>query len=137
MGICVIKKKKKIKFENFRFKSPIRPKFTINEKYKKEISIIETNKDKINQYKDFNYKFKKPEIKKKDLPQGQHTSTCIICNYTCHYPCYIPDNRCSAIRNEKFTICEKKCVFKKIVQMKNLEKNMLILKVIKLLLNKY
>jgi hypothetical protein len=65
MRIYVIKKKKKIKFENFRFKSPIRPKFTINEKYKKEISIIETNKDKINQYKDFNYKFTKQKLKKR------------------------------------------------------------------------
>ncbi len=35
------------------------------ESIRKEISVIETNKDKINQCKDFNYKFKKPEIKKK------------------------------------------------------------------------
>ena len=35
MRIYVIKKKKKIKFKNFRFTSSIRPKFTINGKYKK------------------------------------------------------------------------------------------------------
>jgi hypothetical protein len=85
----------------------------VMENIRKEINIIETNKDKINQCKDFNYKFKKPEIVKKDLPQGQHTSTCIICNYTCHYPCYIPDNNnkrnCSAMRNGFCTVCQNKC----------------------------
>ena len=85
----------------------------VMENVRKEINIIETNKDKINQCKDFNYKFKKPEIVKKDLPKGEHTTTCIICNYTCHYPCYIPDNndkiRCSAMRNGKCTVCKNKC----------------------------
>ena len=85
----------------------------VMENIRKEINIIKTNKDKINQCKDFNYKYKKPEIVKKDLPQGQHTSTCIICNYTCHYPCYIPDNNnkrnCSAMRNGKCTVCKNKC----------------------------
>ena len=83
------------------------------ESIRKEINIIETNKDKINQCKDFNYKFKKPEIVQKNLPQGQHTTTCIICNYTCHYPCHIPDNNnkrnCSAMRNGKCTVCKNKC----------------------------
>ena len=85
----------------------------IMENIKKEINIIETNKDKINQCKNFNYKYKKPDIKKKDLPQGEHTTTCIICNYTCHYPCKIPDNnhksKCSAMKNGKCKVCKNKC----------------------------
>ena len=128
----------------------------VMENIRKEINIIETNKDKINQCKDFNYKFKKPEIVKKDLPQGQHTSTCIICNYTCHYPCYIPDNNnkrnCSAMRNGKCTVCKNKCEWnqhknlpyiieyneiEETLSNEELEKNMLILQVIKLLLNIY
>ena len=40
------------------------------ESIRKEINIIETNKDKINQCKDVNYKYKKTEIIKKDLPKG-------------------------------------------------------------------
>ena len=50
---------------------------------------------------------------KQDLQQGQYTSNCIICNYTCHYPCYIPDDnnkiRCSAMRDEYCTVCKNKC----------------------------
>ena len=85
----------------------------IMESIRKEINIIETNKDKINQYKNFNYKYKKTGMKKKDLPQGQHTSTCLVCNYKCHYPCYIPDNnnksKCSAMKNGNCTVCKNKC----------------------------
>ena len=83
------------------------------ENIRREINIIETNKDKIDQCKNFNYKFKKPEITKKQLPQGEHTSNCIICNYTCHHPCYIPDNNnkrnCAAMRNGFCTVCKNKC----------------------------
>ena len=85
----------------------------IMENIRKEISFIKANKDKIDQFKDFKYKFKEPKVTKQDLQQGQYTSNCIICNYTCHYPCYIPDDnnkiRCSAMRNEYCTVCKNKC----------------------------
>jgi hypothetical protein len=107
------KNKKKLNLKILGLRPQLDLSLQVMENIRKEINIIETNKDKINQCKDFNYKFKKPEIVKKDLPQGQHTSTCIICNYTCHYPCYIPDNNnkrnCSAMRNGKCRVCEKKC----------------------------
>ena len=83
------------------------------ENIRREINIIETHRDKIDQCKNFNYKFKKPVITKKQLPQGEHTSNCIICNYTCHHPCYIPDNNnkrnCAAMRNGFCTVCKNKC----------------------------
>ena len=87
----------------------------IMENIRKEISFIKANKDKIDQFKDFKYKFKEPKVTKQDLQQGQYTSNCIICNYTCHYPCYISDDnnkiRCSAMRNEYCTVCKNKCKY--------------------------
>ena len=37
----------------------------------------------------------------------------MICNYTCHYQCYIQDDNkigCSAMSNGNYTICPKKCL---------------------------
>ena len=85
----------------------------IMENIRKEIALIKGNKDKIDQFKTFEYKYKEPKITKKDLDQGHYTSNCIACNYTCHYPCYIPDDnnkeRCSAMKNGFCTVCKNKC----------------------------
>jgi hypothetical protein len=86
----------------------------IMENIRKEIAFIKLNKDKIDQFKDFNYKYKEPKVTKKSLNQGQYTSNCIICNNTCHFPCYIPEDsnkmRCSAMGNNGFcTVCKGKC----------------------------
>ena len=86
----------------------------IMENIRKEIAYIKSNKDKIDQFKDFNYKYKEPKVTKKNLNQGQYTSNCIICNNTCHFPCYIPEDsnkiRCSAMGNDGFcTVCKGKC----------------------------
>ena len=85
----------------------------IMENIRKEIELIKANKDKIDQCKDFDYKYKEPKITQKKLNQGEYTSNCLVCNYTCHYPCYIPDNdkkmRCSAMRNKFCTVCKNKC----------------------------
>lgn len=85
----------------------------IMENMRKEIAFVRANKDKIDQFKDFNYKYKEPVVTQKNLKQGEYTSNCIICNYTCHYPCYIPDNnkkmRCSAMKNGICTVCKNKC----------------------------
>ena len=87
----------------------------IMENIRKEIAYIKSHKDKIDQYKDFNYKYKEPKVTKKNLEQGHYTSNCLICNYTCHYPCYIPDDNqkmnCSAMRNGKCTVCKNKCMW--------------------------
>lgn len=85
----------------------------IMENIRKEMVLIKSNADKIDQFKDFEYKYKEPKVTKKNLEQGQYTSNCIVCNYTCHYPCYIPDDndkiRCSAMRNGFCTVCKNKC----------------------------
>ena len=93
----------------------------IIENIRKEIEYIKANKDKIDQFKNFEYQYKEPKITKKNLEQGHYTSNCIICNYTCHYPCYIPDNnkkiRCSAMKKGSCPVCKNKC---KWIQHKNL-----------------
>ena len=85
----------------------------IMENMRKEIAYVRANKDKIDQFKDFEYKYKEPKVTKKNLSQGEYTSNCLICNFTCHYPCYISDNNkkmgCSAMRNEFCTVCKNKC----------------------------
>ena len=85
----------------------------IMENIRKEIAFIKSHKDKIDQFKDFNYKYKEPKVTKKNLDQGYYTSNCLICNYTCHYPCYIPDNNrkmnCSAMKNGMCTVCKNRC----------------------------
>ena len=63
----MIKKKKKLNLKILCLRPQLDQNLQLMESIRKEINLIETNKDKINQCKDFNYKFKKPEIKKKDL----------------------------------------------------------------------
>jgi len=85
----------------------------IMENIRKEITLVKSNKDKIDQFKNFNYKYKEPKVTKQSLSQGQYTSNCLVCNYTCHYPCYIPDDNnkmnCSAMKNGVCTVCKNKC----------------------------
>lgn len=85
----------------------------IMESMRKLISEVKANKDKIDQFKDFEYDYKEPKVTKKKLGQGQYTSNCLVCNYTCHYPCYINDdnkkNNCSAMKNGFCTVCKNKC----------------------------
>lgn len=85
----------------------------IMENIRKQITQVKANKDKIDQFKDFKYRYKEPKVTPKNLRQGEYTTNCTICNYTCHYPCYIPDNKnkmnCSAMMNNFCTVCKKKC----------------------------
>ena len=85
----------------------------IMENIRKQILYIKTNKDKIDQAKDFEIEYKAPKTTKKNLELGVYTSNCLICNYTCHYPCYIPENEkkmnCSAIRKDFCTVCKNRC----------------------------
>ena len=47
------------------------------------------------------------------LRNGEHTTNCLKCNYTCHYPCRIPDTKqksgCVTMKDENCTICAGKC----------------------------
>ena len=96
----------------------LRPKLdtglTLMESIKKQIKIIEMNKDIINKAKNFEIKTTKPEIKKIDLPAGIHTTTCLTCNRTCHENCLFADDKekikcCAMNKNGYCHECPKKC----------------------------
>ena len=109
----VLKLRKQLETTIIGLRPQIDKSLVIMENIRKEISYVKANKDKIDQFKDFEYKYKEPKVTKKNLNQGEYTSNCLVCNYTCHYPCYIPDNnnkmRCSAMKNEFCTVCKNKC----------------------------
>jgi hypothetical protein len=75
--------------------------------------LIEQHSRDINANKNFKYQQKSLDIQKIDLKPGEYVTNCLICNFTCHYPCYIPENQnkfdCSAMNNKYCTVCPGKC----------------------------
>ena len=53
------------------------------------------------------------KIRKIDLPPGKYTTTCLICNYTCHNNCTIADNsqlmNCEVMKDGNCIKCPRKC----------------------------
>ena len=62
-----------------------------------------------------NFKFTVEEAKRVQvkLPIGQYTTNCLVCNYTCHYPCLIPRNEdksgCAAMLDGSCKECPNNC----------------------------
>ena len=79
------------------------------EEYKMINDLEKDVKDSENYTKEINV----PKVRKVDLPQGRHTTTCLNCNFTCHKICYIADDDqkydCAAIENGLCVKCSKKC----------------------------
>ncbi|KAM3147567.1 hypothetical protein pb186bvf_000374 [Paramecium bursaria] len=92
-------------------------------KIDKLLNMIENIKDihqqitgfdaRINGSSKFKIKQKRYIINKIDIEQGQYTTNCVICNYTCHFPCKLPDNEqkihCAAMIDGKCNQCSQKC----------------------------
>ena len=80
---------------------------------KEEYKIINDLEKDIKDSQKYKKEIMVPKTRKIDLPQGKHTTTCLICNITCHKICYIPDNEkkynCSAMKNGNCVFCSKKC----------------------------
>lgn len=83
------------------------------QKHEKE---LETNKH-------FKYKIKVPYYEAIPLEDGQYVTNCLRCNFTCHFPCYIPDNddkwKCNAMdstigngQSACCTVCSGNCSWK-------------------------
>lgn len=84
------------------------------EAMRKEINEIKINTDLINKTRNFKIKTKRPNVTRENLPPGRHTTTCLICNFTCHQNCYYSNNEdkkncCSMNYNGFCTVCPKKC----------------------------
>ena len=85
---------------------------------RQEELVLQQREAEIATNKDFKYKVEVTKQRKIDLPTGQYTTNCLVCNFTCHDNCAYPDDddkyRCSAmdnggIENAKCRICPKKC----------------------------
>ena len=96
----------------------LRPKLdqglTLMEAMRQEINEIKINTDLINKSRNFKIKTKRPNVTKENLPPGRHTTTCLICNFTCHKDCAFANNEekkscCSMDYSGYCTVCPKKC----------------------------
>lgn len=80
---------------------------------KQHYQIIDDLKRDIIDSKNYTKMIDVPKVRQIDLKQGQHTTTCLVCNITCHKNCYYADNEdkklCSAMYKNKCKFCEKKC----------------------------
>lgn len=78
--------------------------------------IISDLKRDIKDSENFTKVIKVPSTEKIDLPQGRHTTTCLICNLTCHKNCYYANNEdkkhcCAMDGNGNCRRCEKNCIW--------------------------
>ena len=88
---------------------------------KKEVEVVEQHKADIARNKDFTYTVEEDTIVRHELDPGTYVTNCLTCNYTCHYPCGIPNDgekyHCAAMdnggmSNAKCTVCINGCEWK-------------------------
>ena len=87
---------------------------------KQEQKILQENEEKIQANKNFMYEVEEDCMEKVKLDHGKYVTICFKCNFTCHYPCGIPNGddkyRCAAMnipKNETTTCkaCPGKCAW--------------------------
>ncbi|XP_039592057.1 uncharacterized protein LOC120515271 [Polypterus senegalus] len=75
----------------------------------KHITDIESNKN-------FEYEVEVIETKRESIAgTGKFITNCQKCNFTCHYPCWLPNDedkiRCSVMKDGVCTVCPGRCVW--------------------------
>ena len=67
----------------------------------------------INANKNFKFTVQEPKRVQIELPTGTYTTNCLVCNFTCHFPCSIPRNEnkdgCAAMTNGSCGECPNNC----------------------------
>lgn len=81
-----------------------------------EVTIFTKFKSQINENKNFQYTVKEEHVEKVDISgQGIYTTTCLVCNFTCHDNCIHADDSnkyyCGAMTNGICQYCPKKCIW--------------------------
>ena len=76
--------------------------------------LYEQHKADAEASKDYEYEVTEDKIIKKVLEPGVFVTNCLVCNRTCHYPCYINQDhkrldKCPAMKNGHCTVCPQKC----------------------------
>ena len=88
------------------------------EDLQKEEKILWTYQAKIDANKNFTYKIPLMRQRLVLLESGKYVMNCVNCNFTCHYPCTVADDRkkfeCSAMedpsdKNTRCMICPGRC----------------------------
>ncbi|XP_063049400.1 uncharacterized protein LOC134443683 [Engraulis encrasicolus] len=78
-------------------------------------AVLDRHKTEIEENKDFEYEVEVEKPERINIPPGTFITNCHGCNFTCHYPCYIPNDAdkagCSAMLNGSCTVCPGKCVW--------------------------
>ena len=79
--------------------------------------VVKEHEADIERNKEFTIKTTVEQPKKIPLKQQEYTTNCLKCNYTCHYPCLLPNNEdkkgCAAMkRTDNCTVCTGKCHWK-------------------------
>ena len=71
----------------------------------------------INANKNFKFTVQEPKRVQIELPTGTYTTNCLVCNFTCHFPCSIPRNEnkygCAAMTNGSCEECPNNCHWSK------------------------
>ena len=71
----------------------------------------------INANKNFKFTVRQAKRVQVKLDTGTYTTNCLVCNYTCHFPCGIPRNEnksgCAAMSNGSCRECPHKCHWSK------------------------
>jgi hypothetical protein len=84
------------------------------ERLRKTKEDVKDRKADIERNKNFQIKTEIDATDKLPLEAGQYTTNCTKCNYTCHYPCIIPNTSdkqyCGAMRGQSHcAVCPGKC----------------------------
>ncbi|XP_056239716.1 uncharacterized protein LOC130174115 [Seriola aureovittata] len=78
-------------------------------------AALQNHETHMKENEDFEYEVEVEKSERIDIPPRTFITNCHGCNYTCHYPCGIPnDNRkilCDAMNNGKCQVCPGKCVW--------------------------
>ena len=91
----------------------IRLRLSKMDQLRSEEELIKTIEDSIESNKNFTYEFKRLEVKKIEIPEDRNTTTCLICNFTCHKNCAFRNNvdkdKCWAMDKSKYPVSCTQC----------------------------
>ncbi|KAK3753606.1 hypothetical protein QZH41_004192 [Actinostola sp. cb2023] len=88
------------------------------EELDQEKRVLKLHEKDMETNKDFTYEIEKTRQRKVDLDVGEYVTNCLKCNFTCHYPCMIPndeDKSSCAAMNYRYTalancgVCPMQC----------------------------
>ncbi|KAK3698427.1 hypothetical protein QZH41_001191 [Actinostola sp. cb2023] len=83
-----------------------------------EKRVLKRHEKDMETNRDFTYEIEETRQRKVDLDVGVYVTNCLKCNFTCHYPCMIPNDKdkssCAAMGDRHTAeahcdVCPKKC----------------------------